>query len=794
MKTKIIFIFIALFWFGTTEAADFEFRLKAVDCNTAQLQVRCTNPLVTPSIGQDLADFTVFLRSPEDIEFDNPTFHKGFSGTLSYYAHLNGQETWVMSLNDAFVIGSGDEWTTNVWESIATFEVVGSTYFFLANGQFNPDNTDPYMHVNGVSWTFDIAPMDGAFIKQWVGGASGFENLWSNANNWCPASVPTASEDILIPNRTYFPELTAHTTINSIIIDSNAYLDLHGYNLTVEEGILAYGIIKGSANSNLTVNGTMASIITMDSSIQDTSNILANLTLNNSGGLTLRDTLVIKGILTLNQGVLHSNGNLRLFATAMNQYAQIAPTGSGSINGLLSYEKVMRDTLAGWRYISRPLQGTHKGFSGIRLLDSFHQSKAERNIKWWNGRDKGGNVAYGWQDVNDTTMLNFHAYMIYTNNRNVGKHELSKKIRYTGTYNNADVSIQLFGNTQDPNPGAATDEARGWYFVGNPYPSNIDINALFATWNANGNPVYKGVHLWDPVNNQYKAYLDGISIQDYNGPTQIGADSNLIPPFQAFWVKAGSGENSFTIPNSSRTTNMNNVLYLQKNITDLLRLNVINASNKWDQTVVYFDELGTENHDVSLEAYKLLSNDAEVPSLYALTQGAKFAISAVSSTQSEHRIPLGFGSKVTGSTRFELNSDFLDTKWRVYLEDKELGIYYDIRNTPYDFNHHLDAAEGRFVLLIQPYPMSNEKLISNLGKMNITGNGEDVFVYFPSVYNEQLVTVEVTDMMGKEITKRQVFLKGGMNTLENFNVVPGYYSIRVYAKEEISNGKVQIGR
>src|SRR5690606_8394337 len=126
--------------------------------------------------------------------------------------------------------------------------------------------------------------------------------------------------------------------------------------------------------------------------------------------------------------------------------------------------------------------------------------------------------------------------------------------------------------------------------------------------------------------------------------------------------------------NAHRTTIMTNVTNFMKGGKDLARLNVLDKNNRWDQAVVYFDYAATEGFDASYDGYKLISMNADVPSLYAVNQDGIFSISALDADNHQHIVPMGFRSSTKGEMSFELNIDELDQKWYVYLEDKELGI------------------------------------------------------------------------------------------------------------------------
>ncbi len=79
----------------------------------------------------------------------------------------------------------------------------------------------------------------------WVGGAASFENDWHTASNWLIGTVPTSSDNVLIPSGpTYFPTISAAAVCNSLTVESGASL-LDNGNLTASGNITAERAYSG---------------------------------------------------------------------------------------------------------------------------------------------------------------------------------------------------------------------------------------------------------------------------------------------------------------------------------------------------------------------------------------------------------------------------------------------------------------------------------------------------------------------------------------------------------------------
>lgn len=770
-------------------AGDFNLRINAVSCSTFVVQVQCTNNSYLPTTSHSIDAFDFNIISQD-------AFTLSITGSFNGFNIISGGTTAENGYNvAAFAEGTNTNFTSNFvlnqWHDVASFTITsGSTNLLIATTTETPSyGSYIFTPVYATGDEMSRSATNGTLAKTWVGTTT----AWSTTSNWCPASLPTANENVVIPDLANDPALSANISVSAINIQSGVILNLNGNQLTIGGALTGTGTIRGSATSSLVVNGSTAAVLRMDQTTPGTTNILNNLTINNSGGVTLNNAIKVYGLVTLSSGALTSNGNLTLGATSTTAYGQIANTGSGSISGSVAMEKMLSNTDAGWRQVGLPFSNAVENLTGVDLLDTAHGNANERNIFVWDNsvNPSVSGEARGWRAAEKDVDTESLAYSIYGDNSHGGLHDISSTLNFTGTYSHNSNKNFSLTNLNDP-LGAGSPDKQGWNLVPNPFPSNLSVSSLFS--NSFGSISYKAVHIWNATSGQYQAICStGVTMNSYNN-SQSTSSSTVLAPFQAFWVKANSNT-TFTINNSSRTTSGTGLGVFMKKNYDLARLNVLDKDSAWDQMVIYFNTGAHAGFDADGDAYKLISMNNNVPSLYSVTADGIFAINALDEDKYTHEVPLGFRSGKTGQFTFELNKEELDAKWYVYLEDKTLGIYHNLKNSAYLFTSGTPVkSDDRFVLHFMPNALSSEKLIADTRQMQVTGNGQEVYVFVPSHFTSQLFEIQIVDMMGRVVySSDKVELIQGMNTLQNLNIkADGYYSVRVNSSEGVTSGKVLI--
>ena len=538
----------------------------------------------------------------------------------------------------------------------------------------------------------------------------------------------------------------------------------------------AVSATSGTTNSLVFVGAPTNEDFYSDQTTAGTTNNFQNITVERTGssGVELRNDLQVTGIVTLTSGDLSSNSFLTLKASGPSVYAQIAGSGTGTISGNATVEKVISSDADGWRQFSLPVATAVGNLNGLDLLGTAHNVPSERNLFYWNGNHTGNNTALGWTAATIATDNHTKAYTVWSDNDNP-LYNIQTNWSIIGVPNHGDINVSLHP-TADPN-GSGND-AVGWNLIPNPYPSNLNISDVF---DAPGFPSsYKAIHRWDRTAGQYKALLkNGVSLKGHNthgGGQQIATDDLVISPFQAFWVKADQSA-SLTLKNAQRTTSMAGVTHYFKTEPDLVRLNVFRADSSSDQTVVYADPQGDLLFDESLDGYKLFTPVAERPSLYVAAPGAAASIKAFESEKSTHTFPLGVRVPTSGPLSFALDPEGYPAHWSIYLGDVGTFTLHNLRESSYRASNVI-TNNNRFILYINQNGLSADEneVFGSVASMIPVQNGVQFFLSDRNLNSD--LNYRVTNLSGQTVLTGLLDAQPGQQTLDLSNLPASVYVVQ----------------
>lgn len=555
---------------------------------------------------------------------------------------------------------------------------------------------------------------------------------------------------------------------------------LKGSTLHLGGGVASTAAVSsasGTSNNLVFVGAPTNEDFYADQTTAGTTNKFQNITVErtSSAGVELRNNVDVSGIVTLTSGDLSSNSFLTLKASGPSAYAQIAGTGTGTISGNATVEKVISSDEDGWRQFSLPVATTVGNLSGLDLLGTAHSVASERNLFYWNGTSVGNNTATGWAAATIATDNHTKAYTAWSDNDNP-LYNIQTNWSIIGVPNHGDVAVSLHP-TADPN-GGGTSAAVGWNLIPNPYPSNLNISDVFEAPGFPSN--YKAIHRWDRAAGQYKALLkNGVSLKNHNtngGGQQIATSDVVIPPFQAFWVKADQSA-TLTLKNEQRTTDMSGVMHYFKTEPDLVRLNIFRADSSSDQAVVYADPNGDLLFNESLDGYKLFTPVADRPSLYVVAPGAAASIKSFESEKATHTFPLGIRVPASGPLSFSLDPSGYPANWSIYLGDVSNFTLHNLRQSSYRASNVI-TNENRFILYINQNGLSADEneVFGSVANILPIQNGVQFFLSDRNLSSD--LNYRVTNLSGQTVLAGVLDAQPGQQTLDLSNLPASVYVVQ----------------
>ncbi len=431
-------------------------------------------------------------------------------------------------------------------------------------------------------------------------------------------------------------QIVRGTTYNNLVIDGSGVktlnddatvsgttsftagnLALNGNRLTIN-GVVnnTSGFLQGSLSSSLTIGGSAASAVLNFAQTDSSTRSLSNLILTRANGATLNNLLEIVDSVSVSNGILTSNGNLKLVSTATGT-ARVGRISSGGISGNVIAQRFVPGGVSKrkWRYLSSPVNSS--GSIKIwQLIDDVHVTGEGGPA---NGFDNcatclpslrtyteslAGNVDQGWTNPADTSVtiptgIGFELFV--RGNRNTPLPFVTwsipndATIDYIGTINSGAINV----NVDFTNNGVTN--ADGFNLVGNPYPSQID-------WMSSG---------WTKTNLQgfFWTYNPDPNIDAYGiFSTDLGTGTNditrYIAPGQGFFVKAtaGSAVLGFT-ENIKRTNTPFNFFRNNSAATDktYFKLKATNDQSR-DELIIALDSNSTLGTNDPADANKFFAN------------------------------------------------------------------------------------------------------------------------------------------------------------------------------------------
>ncbi len=280
-------------------------------------------------------------------------------------------------------------------------------------------------------------------------------------------------------------------------------------------------------------------------------------------------------------------------------------------------------------------------------------------------------------------------------------------LTFSGSLNTGDVTIPLTWSGTS---------AKGFNLIGNPYPSHLTWTKVFAESTTTPSGGTAPATLIEPSiyirsNSGGTSNSTGTwSFHTYNAtsgaavPSHSLLASGIIPPMQAFWVRAKVAGNlvlNSDLTKSHQTSNPLKAPSVKNTNRQLIRLEVSN-STRADETLLLFDANAADGYD-SYDSPKFAEANSELQ-IYSIVGTEKLVMNGMKELPLNQEIALGF---VPGNeTSFTLKANEitnLPSDVRVILKDyANNGNETDLTDgsTSYQFSN-VETTTNRFSLIFR---------------------------------------------------------------------------------------------
>lgn len=338
------------------------------------------------------------------------------------------------------------------------------------------------------------------------------------------------------------------------------------------------------------------------------------------------------------------------------------------------------------------------------------------------------------------------------------------------------------------NAGGATKS--GYNLVGNPYPSNLDLIALY---NANNARIMPTFQFWDNRGNlattQQGNTYGGQSYAKFNALNETGVNATApasaaspprtptryVSPVQGFIVQALSSANGQNLVFSNTNMRVSNAATqffgktAQKTESNRYWLSFITPTDlEYSSAVVYFE--GGRNAFGTDDSHASESSD----NIYTMADENKISIHGRPIFNGEDVVPLGYTAFAAGSYKIALQNKegVFNNGQGIYLKDKALNVVTNLTEGAYQFDTQAGDFTGRFEIV---YQQETTLLTSNVVKegLQVFRNGQDFVVRAKS---STIDFIELYDISGrlqqkikgnqKEVTIPAAYLNNGVYVLK----------------------------
>jgi len=361
-----------------------------------------------------------------------------------------------------------------------------------------------------------------------------------------------------------------------------------------------------------------------------------------------------------------------------------------------------------------------------------------------------------------------------------------QRFTFDGQFNNGVInpSITVSPDVADVN----------WNFLGNPYPSGVDLDAFLTHPDNSG--LIGTVYLWthvtpadiaNPGNEILNFSVDDYASYNILGGTEATNDPAMNVPIgilasgQGFFIEAmQTAPATATFNNAMRVTTGNDNFY---RATDRIWLNLENDLGAFSQILIGFVEGATDGVDRLYDGKRL--DGGSLISFSSLIDDESYAIQGRVPLTEEEIVPLAIKNLVEGDNGYKISIEnvegLLETS-ETFLIDNLMNITHDLNSGEYRFSSEQGVYKDRFELILK----NNLPLAKLIAEELIIIKNQDDSLSFATTNSTAIQNIQIFDVLGRLLFNQDFTQEESPNSIK-FDQLKQTIFI---AKATLANGKV----
>lgn len=410
-----------------------------------------------------------------------------------------------------------------------------------------------------------------------------------------------------------------------------------------------------------------------------------------------------------------------------------------------------------------------------------------------------------------------------------------------------------------PNDGSMSNlvSVGNFTLVGNPYPSAINLKHFLIGGASDGFPAILGnpnttgvAYFWEQAGSTHY-------ITDYNGGYGIYTPATNIYTPAAFWNYDSSGNQEINIADPGtiyerkfspvgqgfmvrgavagnvtmrnyyrafvkegvanesefeRNSNQDRLIdpefypeipnvagidytQMKKGSSPHLRINSVYNNGPTAPTTLAFDDRATDNFDFGFDGHS--ASNLTPMEFYYIIEGETEGFTALATNfDIDKRIPVGFRTNQQANFKVSVIDAYnFDDSQKVYIHDKESGIYYDIKDGVFDMNMPVGDNKTRFEITFKNF---NEVLNTNDNDINsfqVFQNNNNSMLTIVNTLKKDVTSLSLYDVTGKIVVSKLNLGKSDQYEISTSGLSDGIYIVKLSTRDNLSiDKKVSIYR